>query len=161
MVRSDGNVLPLAATLGALIEGVTAGLVGHAVVVAPGGEKARDILRLAEATGADLLAASSRADADWRAAAGLARGEWLLFLEAGEMFESGWPSALERHAIAGFGRPARALRGGLAGLLERAFVAMRPARPASGVIMAKEALLGPMARPSPALALPLRRRRLA
>ena len=152
--------MPLAATLRALVEGVTEGLLGHAVVLAPEAEAASEIGRLAEAVGADILATTGDAEADWRAAARMTRGEWLIFLDAGEMFEPGWPAAVEQHAIGGFDRSARAYRDGFGGYLARLGARFASARPESGVVLSKQALLSPMGGLTRPLALPLRLRRL-
>jgi hypothetical protein len=159
IVRSRGTVMPLAATLTALVEGVTAGLVGHAVVIAPDEAAESECLRLAEAMGADLVVATGSAEGDWRAAAEAARGEWLMLLEAGEMLEPGWPAALERHAITGAGRPGVVPRGGLNGLAERMLLGLTAARTASGLVAPRGPFVArlPLGRP---VVLPLRRRRI-
>lgn len=91
---ADPDVIDqLADTLGALVAGVAAGLVGDAVIVAATHDDALDAV--AEATGARLVI---RADAatPWSAGAGVARREWVLCLDAGDVPAEGWIRILDR-----------------------------------------------------------------
>ncbi len=134
--------MPLATTLGALVEGAAAGLIGHAVVIAGSGPEATQIAQLADATGADMVAATDNFAADWRLSAARARGDWLLLLEAGEILGPGWIQAIERHALTGGGRPGFVPREGWRGYGER-FAARWPGRhePRAGLVIAKATLL--------------------
>ncbi|MFN3673793.1 MAG: hypothetical protein ACK4VM_17955, partial [Bosea sp. (in: a-proteobacteria)] len=69
IIRADASASALAATLSVLIPAVADGFLGHAVVVAAGGD--REIETIADATGADyLVAGDSEA---WRLGANQAR----------------------------------------------------------------------------------------
>ncbi|KQP65892.1 hypothetical protein [Methylobacterium sp. Leaf112] len=83
----------LADTLGALVAGVAAGLVGDAVIVAPSHSTAIDTV--AEATGAKLVL-RPRGGSAWSAGAKAARREWVLCLEAGDVPAEGWIRILDR-----------------------------------------------------------------
>ncbi len=83
----------LADTLGALVAGVAAGLVGDAVIIAPTHHAALDTV--AEATGATLVV-RARGASPWSAGARAARREWLLCLEAGDVPAEGWIRILDR-----------------------------------------------------------------
>lgn len=83
----------LADTLGALVEGVAAGLVGDAVIIAPAHDPALDAV--AEATGATFVI-RGRGAAPWSAGAKAARREWVMCLEAGDVPAEGWIRALDR-----------------------------------------------------------------
>jgi len=91
VVFAKGPVDALAATLGALVAGVAEGLVGDAVIVASGRDPA--VAQIADAVGARLLVAE---DDPWRRAVALVRGDWILFLEAGDVPGEGWIRILER-----------------------------------------------------------------
>lgn len=94
----------LADTLGALVAGVAAGIVGDAVIVAPVHTTALDTV--AEATGARLVVHARGATA-WSAGARAARREWVLCLEAGDIPGEGWIRILDR--FIGTARPDVAL----------------------------------------------------
>ena len=83
----------LADTLGALVAGVAAGLVGDAVIVAGAMDQAVDTI--ADATGASLVVVPRGAN-PWVAGAGVARRDWVLCLEAGDVPGDGWIRALDR-----------------------------------------------------------------
>jgi hypothetical protein len=91
VVFAQGSVDALAATLGALVAGVADGLIGDAVIVVASPDPA--IAQVADAVGARLLVAE---DDPWRRAVPLARGDWILFLEAGDVPGEGWIRILER-----------------------------------------------------------------
>jgi hypothetical protein len=82
----------LADTLGALVSGVAGGLVGDAVIVAPGDIQA--VATVAEATGAVLV--SYAGGNPFAAGAARARREWILCLEAGDVPAEGWIRTLDR-----------------------------------------------------------------
>ncbi|AWN36964.1 hypothetical protein [Methylobacterium radiodurans] len=83
----------LADTLSALVAGVAAGLVGDAVIVA--GTAHDGVATVAEATGATLVVLP-RAASPWMAGARVARRDWVLCLEAGDVPAEGWIRALDR-----------------------------------------------------------------
>lgn len=124
LVRSRGDVTALAATLGSLVEGAAAGLVGHAVVIVSGSpgqpELAEELAALADAMGAELVMASGDDQADWQKAAQAARGDWVMTINAGEVFAQGWIAAIERFAMtSGGGRIGIVPRTGWHGLCDR------------------------------------------
>ena len=83
----------LADTLGALVGGVAAGLVGDAVIVAAAMGEAVDTI--ADATGATLVVPPRGSDR-WFAGAAVARRDWVLCLEAGDVPGDGWIRTLDR-----------------------------------------------------------------
>ncbi|WP_018261263.1 hypothetical protein [Methylobacterium sp. WSM2598] len=87
-----GAIEALADTLSALVEGVAAGVVGDAVIVAADAAD-RDLALVADRTGATLVA---RGADPWAAAAAVARRTWLLCLEAGDLPAEGWIRTLDR-----------------------------------------------------------------
>jgi hypothetical protein len=138
IIRTGPDVMPLAATLSVLVEGAAAGLIGHAVIIAPAGAAQGEIGRLADATGADLVPAGADRDGDWRKAAEIARGNWLVLLMSGEVPGQGWVQALERHALTSQGRPGYLPRAGWRGLAARI---APPPRAGAGYVMARPHLL--------------------
>lgn len=94
----------LADTLSALVAGVAAGLVGDAVIVA--GAAHDGVATVADATGATLVVLPGRGD-PWIAGARVARRDWVLCLEAGDVPGEGWIRTLDR--FIGTARPATAL----------------------------------------------------
>jgi hypothetical protein len=83
----------LADTLGALVAGVAAGLVGDAVIVVPVANAM--IEAVAEATGATVVL-RGRGSSPWSAGAKIARRDWVLCLEAGDVPAEGWIRLLDR-----------------------------------------------------------------
>lgn len=83
----------LADTLGALVEGVAAGLVGDAVIIAPAHDPSIDAV--AEATGATFVVRSGGTP-PWSDGAKAARREWVLCLEAGDVPAEGWIRTIDR-----------------------------------------------------------------
>lgn len=94
----------LADTLGALVAGVAAGLIGDAVIIVSAPVAALDTV--AEATGATLVV-HNRGTTPWSAGARAARREWVLCLEAGDVPAEGWIRILDR--FIGTARPDLAL----------------------------------------------------
>jgi hypothetical protein len=138
LIRSGPDVMKLAATLSVLVEGAAAGLIGHAVVIAPAGGQMPEIERLADATGAELVTGTGHEAQDWRAAALVARGDWLLLMQAGEMPGQNWVQALERHAMTAQGKPGLMPRMGWKGFAERW---LPPSRAGAGFVLPKPLLL--------------------
>jgi hypothetical protein len=92
LVLAAGPLEALATTLSALIPAVADGLIGDAVVLAPAPDPQAE--RVAEAVGAAFVVA---AGADpWPDGAAVARREWVLCLEAGDLPSEGWIRTLER-----------------------------------------------------------------
>jgi hypothetical protein len=138
LVRSGPDVMKLAATLSVLVEGAAAGLIGHAVIIAPRRGELPDIERLADATGAELIRGTGEEAKDWREAALIARGDWLLLMHAGEMPGQSWVQALERHAMTAQGRPGLMPRMGWRGMRDRF---LPPSRAGAGFVLPKPLLL--------------------
>ena len=159
--------MALAATLGSLVEGAAAGLIGHAVVILPGlpgqPEHAAQLAALADATGAELVMASGDVQADWQHAAHAARGDWVLVLNAGEVFTHGWIAAIERHAMTSGGRMGLVPRTGWHGLGDRLAAMRVSSRIRGGQIMPRSWLTGDgaaLAKFRPPLILGIRRETL-
>jgi hypothetical protein len=93
LILAEGEPEHLAVTLGALVPAVVEGLVGDAVVVARRPDAA--LATIAEIAGANLAIASLGAD-PWRQGASLARRDWLLCLNAGDIPADGWMRAVDR-----------------------------------------------------------------
>ncbi|HEV7439617.1 MAG TPA: hypothetical protein VGN94_08335 [Methylobacterium sp.] len=94
----------LADTLSALVSGVAAGLVGDAVIVT--GMACEAIDAVAEATGATVVV-RPRGISPWAAGAKVARRDWILCLEAGDVPAEGWIRSIDR--FVGTARPDVAL----------------------------------------------------
>ncbi len=67
------------------------------IIVVDGGSR-DDTVRIAEAAGARVIVAPKGRGSQLRAGGEAARGDWLLFLHADTMLESGWREAAEAHA---------------------------------------------------------------
>lgn len=78
----------LAATLTSLVSGAVDGLVRQVIVV-DGGSSDRT-LRIAEDSGADVVAAAKGRGTQLQAGAAAARFPWLLFLHADTVLDAGW-----------------------------------------------------------------------
>ncbi|QFU15829.1 glycosyltransferase family 2 protein [Microvirga thermotolerans] len=96
LVRARRGPEALAVTLSALVPAVAAGLVGDAVVLSESPDRA--VERVADAAGATLIAGHG---ASWREGARVARHEWLLCLDDGDVPEEGWIRVLERFVALG------------------------------------------------------------
>ncbi|MCJ2012109.1 hypothetical protein [Methylobacterium sp. J-076] len=82
----------LADTLSVLVSGVAGGLVGDAIIVVPGQVSA--VAAVAEATGAVLV--PHRGGNPFATGAAVARRDWILCLEAGDVPAEGWIRTLDR-----------------------------------------------------------------
>ncbi|MFY0619674.1 TIGR04283 family arsenosugar biosynthesis glycosyltransferase [Shimia sp.] len=86
-----GSVLP--ACLGALYEGVSAGVLRELIVVDGGSDD--DTLEIADEAGANILRCSPSRGGQLRAGAEAAQGDWLLFVHADTLLEDGWTAAAQ------------------------------------------------------------------
>ncbi len=123
LVQAHSTPGALAATLSALVPAVAEGLISHAVVMLPSASP--DSERIADAMGATIIRTTddSTRDQHWRDAAQMARGDWVLLLEAGETPGHGWISCIEQHLMMQTSASSRAailpLAGGASRLIER------------------------------------------
>lgn len=120
LVRVTHGPEALAATLGALVPAVAAGLVGDAVILARAPDEI--LAKVADAAGASLVAGE---EASWTEGARIARRDWLLCLDDGDIPQEGWIRVLDRFVA--LAQPERGLARlrrhpiGMAGLMRRAF----------------------------------------
>lgn len=91
LIRTTHGPEALAVTLSALVPAVTAGLVGDAVIVARAHDETID--RVADASGAALVVTEGD---PWMEGTRVARHEWVLCLDDGDVPQEGWIRALER-----------------------------------------------------------------
>jgi hypothetical protein len=89
----------LADTLSVLVSGVAGGVVSDAVIVAPG--EIASVAAVADATGAELVPHAG--GNPFVAGAAVARRDWILCLEAGDIPAEGWIRTLDR--FVGTARP--------------------------------------------------------
>ncbi|KAB1075202.1 hypothetical protein [Methylobacterium planeticum] len=149
----------LADTLSALVSGVAAGLIGDAVIVA--GTACEAIDTVAEATGAAVVV-RPRGVSPWVAGAKVARRDWVLCLEAGDVPAEGWIRSIDRFvgtvrpdvALARLRRPHAGLPQRLAAKGERV-IGVATARP--GDLVRRDRLMAgpafsPRLKPRPLLA---------
>jgi rSAM/selenodomain-associated transferase 2 len=85
----------LPACLGALFEGVTAGLICELIVSDGGSGDATHAI--AREAGAVLITGAPSRGGQLRRAGALARGRWMLFVHADTVLEPGWSAAVARH----------------------------------------------------------------
>ena len=158
LVHARSTPGALAVTLAALVPAVAEGLVSHAVVVLAGQDP--DGERIADAMGATVIVAG---DAPWQEAARIARGDWVLLLDAGETPDHGWITVIERHLLQqSSARQAPAflpINGLIAGLGERAGLWLARARLRSGLV-APRAMIAAGLVPVAPVRLAIGRRRL-
>lgn len=120
LVRVTHGPEALAATLSSLVPAVAAGLVGDAVILSNRQDEV--LAKVADAAGASLVMAEG---ASWKDGARIARRDWLLCLDDGDIPQEGWIRVLER--FVGLANPERGLarmrreRGGLMSLVKRVF----------------------------------------
>lgn len=138
VIRADGSTSALAATFSVLIPAVADGFLGHAVVVDAAGDSG--VERLADGMGASYLRAGGAEG--WRLGAELARGDWLVLLDAGDAPQPHWTQAVDRHLLM---QPDMAalipLRGAVGSLRERAAMSFGPRRLRAGLVLPKGAVL--------------------
>jgi hypothetical protein len=92
LIRVEHGVEALAVTLSALVSAVAEGLVADAVVLTPTEDPG--IARVANALGAGL-AVLTVGDDPWVRGARLAKRDWVLCLDAGDVPSPGWIRAVE------------------------------------------------------------------
>ncbi len=92
----------LPACLGALMEGVEAGLIRELVISDGGSEDAT--VQIATEAGAVVIEGAASRGGQLRRAAEVAAGEWLLFLHADSILPEGWSACVAAHLQTG--RPA-------------------------------------------------------
>ncbi len=120
LVRVTHGPEALAATLSSLVPAVAAGLVGDAVILS--GKEDETLAKVADAAGASLIMTEG---ASWKDGAKIARRDWLLCLDDGDIPQEGWIRVLER--FVGLANPERGLarmrrqRRGFVSLLTRVF----------------------------------------
>ncbi len=91
LVRVTHGPDALAATLSALVPAVAAGLIGDAVILA---DRQDDTLaKVADAVGATLVVSER---GSWMDGARVARRDWLLCLDDGDIPQEGWIRVLDR-----------------------------------------------------------------
>ncbi len=140
---ADATIEGLADTLSALVAGVAAGLVGDAVIVTAAASEALETI--AEGSGATLVVRPVSTN-PWIAGAKVARRDWLLCLEPGDIPSEGWIRSLDR--FVGTARPDTALgrmrrpHAGLPGrLAARGESVIGVTRPRAGDVVRRERLL--------------------
>jgi hypothetical protein len=97
LILAEGAPEGLAVTLGALVPAVVEGLIGDAVVIGRQADSPTEAI--AEVAGAAIVIASPGTD-PWREGAALARREWLLCLQSGDVPGDGWMRAVDRFLAA-------------------------------------------------------------
>jgi glycosyltransferase involved in cell wall biosynthesis len=135
VIATHDSERPLVATLAALVPGATAGLVRE-VIVADGGSR-DETGQVADIAGCRFVSSDQPLGARLKAAAASARGEWLMFLDAGVVPGPGWieeTTAFAEHDIADVRAAVFAAEHGFANALRRVFFLPRSAQ---GLIIRK------------------------
>ena len=116
----------LPACLGALFEGVSAGVIRE-LIVADGGSS-DGTLAIAEEAGAEVVRCAASRGGQLRVGAAKAQGDWLLFVHADTVLSEGWSAAVEAHLaqadVAGY-FALRFEKGGVAGRLVAGWANLR------------------------------------
>jgi len=116
----------LPACLGALFEGVSAGVICE-LIVADGGSS-DGTLAIAEEAGAEVVRCAASRGGQLRVGAAKAQGDWLLFVHADTVLSEGWSAAVEAHLaqadVAGY-FALRFEKGGVAGRLVAGWANLR------------------------------------
>lgn len=141
LILSRGGIEPLAVTLAALVPAVADGLVADAVVISPAAEE--EAALVADGVGAAHCVLRDGED-PWAGGAALARRDWLICLEAGDVPEAGWMPPVERFVALApgprLGRLGRRSAPAAMTAMRETLVGTR--RPAPGHVLHR-ALLGP------------------
>ncbi|WP_210497239.1 hypothetical protein [Microvirga antarctica] len=103
LIRVTHGPEALAVTLSSLVPAVTAGLIADAVILAD--REDEGIAQVAEAAGAVLRLSPA---GHWAEAGRLARHDWLLCLDDGDLPQEGWIRVLDRFVGLNADRPGRA-----------------------------------------------------
>lgn len=90
--------------LGALMEGLAAGLIRELVISDGGSQDAT--VQIAEGAGARLITGPASRGAQLRRGCDVARGNWLLVLHGDTQLAVGWSAVVSQHLEQGQGRPA-------------------------------------------------------
>ena len=134
IVATHDSERPLVATLAALVPGATAGLVRE-VIVADGGSR-DETEQVADIAGCHFVSSDQPLGSRLNAAAAMARGEWLMFLDAGVVPEPSW---IDERDIADVRAAVFAAEHGFANALRRVFFLPRSAQ---GLIVRKSVYVG-------------------
>ncbi len=94
----------LPACLGALMEGLSAGLIRE-LIVTDGGSGDQTI-GIAKEAGADVVTGPASRGGQLRRGCAAAKGEWLLVLHSDTRLLAGWSAVVSQHLEQGLGRPA-------------------------------------------------------
>ena len=140
IVATHDSERPLVATLAALVPGATAGLVRE-VIVADGGSR-DETEQVADIAGCHFVSSDQPLGSRLNAAAAMARGEWLMFLDAGVVPEPSWIdecAAFAERDIADVRAAVFAAEHGFANALRRVFFLPRSAQ---GLIVRKSVYVG-------------------
>ena len=89
----------LPATLGALVEGLHAGLIRE-LIVSDGGSTDQT-LEIADEVGAEIMSGSASRGGQLRRGCAEAKGEWLLILHADTVLQDGWTKPVAEHLRSG------------------------------------------------------------
>ncbi len=93
VIATDNSAPLLAPTLAALVAGAVAGVVREVIVADTGSQDATT--ELAEMAGCRVVVSTAPESERLRAAAALARSDWLMFLRPGSVPDGDWIGALE------------------------------------------------------------------
>ena len=140
IIATHDSERPLVATLAALVPGATAGLVRE-VIVADGGSR-DETEQVADIAGCRFVSSDQPLGERLKAAAASARGEWLMFLNAGVVPEPGWIddcAAFAERDIADVRAAVFAAEHGFANALRRVFFLPRSTQ---GLIVRKSIYAG-------------------
>jgi glycosyltransferase involved in cell wall biosynthesis len=94
IIATDESERVLVPTLSALVPGATAGIVREVIVADAGSHD--ETGKIADAAGCHFVVQQGPAGARLAAAAGMARGPWLLFLRPGIVLEAAWIEVARR-----------------------------------------------------------------
>jgi hypothetical protein len=141
LIRTTHGPGALAVTLSALVPAVAAGLVGDAIIVARAHDETID--QVADASGAALVVTEGN---PWKEGTRVARHEWILCLDDGDVPQEGWIRALERFvglgaSAEGLGRLRRHHEGAIRRVLDGLRALMRRQEVGAGDLVHRRVLL--------------------